>query len=595
MDKQSKGRTASAGSPRRKKRSPAGPVVLGVLVVLLGVLVFGNSRAQSPAGTPGTDIPPSAPVQETPAQETPDAEAPEETAEPVETETPLSDFAPYAVDSTQPSNLIQYTNIQVSGSQADSYQAANPIDFGYGKDYTDVEGIVTFRGNNFRDTASYGTANITEKRFGDSWTVATGSTVAPDGAYWSGSGWVGQPLMMTWPKEVRAHMNMYDWAKEQERLTEVIYATMDGNIYFIDLATGQQTRDKMYLGYTFKGAGALDPRGYPIMYLGSGYDGYEGKSRAFIINLLDCTVMYTFGNGDSFSLRGNLSFFDGSALVDAETDQLIYPGESGVLYLIKLNTQYDAQAGTLSISPDTPVKWRYYGNRSGGWYLGMEDSAVIWRGHIIFATNDGYLFCVDLNTLQTVWVQDVLDDTNCSPVLELEDGHPYVYISTSFHLGWRSSSTAEIPVWKIDAVTGEIVWKTSYTCHSVSGTSGGVQGTLALGKNALSELIFVPVARTPNSYDGELVALNKATGEQVWSFYTAAYSWSSPVAVYDGEGNGYLIYCTSGGQMYLLDGLTGEVLDTKEMGGNIEASPAVYNDTVVIGTRTQQIFGVKLK
>ncbi len=596
MEKQRKGRAAPAGKPRGKRRNPAGPVVLGVLVVLLGVLVFGNSRAVPPAGSPGAGTVPSAPAQETPGpdQETPGTETPGE-EQPQETETPLSEFSPYAVDGTQPANLIQYTNIQANGSQVDSYQAADPIDFGYGRDYTDVEGIVTFRGNNFRDSASYGTANITEKRFGDTWTVSTGSLSAPDGAYWSGSGWVGQPLMMTWPKEVRAHMNMYDWAKEQDALTEVIYATMDGYIYFIDLATGQQTRDKMYLGYTFKGAGALDPRGYPIMYLGSGYDSYEGKSRAFIINLLDCTVMYTFGNGDSFSLRGNLSFFDGSALVDAETDQLIYPGESGVLYLIKLNTQYDPQAGTLSISPDAPVKWRYYGNRSGGWYLGMEDSAVIWRGHIIFSTNDGYLFCLDLNTLQTVWVQDVLDDTNCTPVLELEDGHPYVYISTSFHLGWRSSSSAEIPVWKIDAVTGEIVWKTSYTCYSVSGVSGGVQGTLALGKNALSDLIFVPVARTPNSYDGVLVALDKQTGEEVWSFYTAAYSWSSPVAVYDAQGNGYLVYCTSGGQMYLLDGLTGEVLDTKELGGNVEASPAVYNDTVVVGTRTQQIFGVKLK
>ena len=103
------------------------------------------------------------------------------------------------------------------------------------------------------------------------------------------------------------------------------------------------------------------------------------------------------------------------------------------------------------------------------------------------------------------------------------------------------------------------------------------------------------MARTPNSYDGVLVALDKQTGEEVWSFYTAAYSWSSPVAVYDAQGNGYLVYCTSGGQMYLLDGLTGEVLDTKELGGNVEASPAVYNDTVVVGTRTQQIFGVKLK
>ena len=29
-------------------------------------------------------------------------------------------------------------------------------------------------------------------------------------------------------QEVKAHMNMYDWAKEKESLVEVIYACMDG-------------------------------------------------------------------------------------------------------------------------------------------------------------------------------------------------------------------------------------------------------------------------------------------------------------------------------------------------------------------------------
>ena len=48
----------------------------------------------------------------------------------------------------------------------------------------------------------------------------------------------------------------------------------------------------------------------------------------------------------SFHSDGSLSFFDGSALVDAETDTLIYPGENGILYLIRLNTKYDLNSGT---------------------------------------------------------------------------------------------------------------------------------------------------------------------------------------------------------------------------------------------------------
>ena len=59
------------------------------------------------------------------------------------------------------------------------------------------------------------------------------------------------------------------------------------------------------------------------MYVGAGYDSNEGTARVFVVNLLDCSVMYTFGNNDEFSLRGNLSYFDSSALVDAATDTLI--------------------------------------------------------------------------------------------------------------------------------------------------------------------------------------------------------------------------------------------------------------------------------
>ena len=127
----------------------------------------------------------------------------------------------------------------------------------------------------------------------------TGSITYGD-ATWSGSGWTGQPLMEKWSQEVKKSMNMYDWAKEKDDLVEVIYACMDGYVYFLDLETGEATRDPLYLGFTFKGAGALDPRGYPIMYVGAGYDSNEGTARVFVVNLLDCSVMYTFGNNDEF-------------------------------------------------------------------------------------------------------------------------------------------------------------------------------------------------------------------------------------------------------------------------------------------------------
>ncbi|MGN1140520.1 MAG: PQQ-binding-like beta-propeller repeat protein [Oliverpabstia sp.] len=508
-------------------------------------------------------------------------------------------FEPYCTEATAPSNLIASTAVEVNGTvlgDVSEYVPESQIEFGLGKDYTEMDGIISFRGNNFRNSPSYGYAEMTENSLSAIWSKNTGA-LSSGTHTWTGSGWTGQPLIVRWPKETKEYMNLYDWAKADDELVEVIYACMDGYVYFLDLRSGEATRDPLNLGYTFKGSGALDPRGYPILYVGAGYDNNNGKAKVFIVNLLDCSVMYTFGDSDPFSQRGTLSFFDSSALVDAETDTLIYPGENGILYLIKLNTVYDQTQGVLSISPGNVVKWRYYGTRTNQstYWLGMESSAAVYKGYLFIAENGGNLMCLDLNTLQLVWVQDILDDSNSTPVLSMEDGHLYLYVSTSFHLGWRSSTTAPVPIWKIDAENGEVVWRTDYECYSVEGVSGGVQSTIAVGENNLSDRIYVTVSRTGQEYKGVLACLNKTTGEVQWE-HEAAYAWSSPVCVYHSDGRGKVLYCSSGGYMYLLDGETGEVYDTLQVDeSTIEASPAVYNQYAVVGTRGCKICGVELR
>ena len=57
-----------------------------------------------------------------------------------------------------------------------------------------------------------------------------------------------------------------------------------------------------------------------------------------------------------------------------------------------------------------------------------------------------------------------------------------------------------------------------------------------------------------------------------------------------------MIYATSAGMMYLLDGKSGEVQDELHVSGScIEASLVVYDDRLVIGTRGCQIWGIKLE
>jgi outer membrane protein assembly factor BamB len=492
-----------------------------------------------------------------------------------------------------------------------SFSRPQPIDFGPGKDYTSLPGIVTFRGNNYREGASYGTVDVKLAQLVPIWSVPTGSVAKSGGTgAWTGSGWTGQPLIVKWPEDLKGIMNLKPEKKADPNLTEVIYPCLDGNIYFLDLKDGTSTRPIIKSGGgPFKGTGSLYPDGTPILFVGHGSNA-PGKEtvRARLYSLIDQKQLYTFGSKDPDSFRA-FHAYDSSALFDVKTDTIIEPGENGLLYTIKLNTQFDKAAGTLSIDPDPPIKLRYtapdYKDASQNtpttrWW-GMEDSAVIWRNYIYVTDNGGKLMCFDLDTMKLVWVQDVLDDTNTSPVFEEspEDNTCYIYISTSLHItasGSKDPRKGGVPVWKINAATGEIVWETPmYDCYTITDVSGGVQATPVLGKNDIANLVIYPIARTPDVSSGILVALDKDTGTEVWRTSLANYAWSSPVAVYTPQGKSYIVQCDSVGNMFLIEGTTGKILSSIDLGANIEASPAVYGDTVVVGTRGQKIFGVKIK
>ena len=238
------------------------------------------------------------------------------------------------VDSSDPKNWGISWDIIQNGSIVDNFTRQDPINFGHGSEYTTLEGIVTFRGDNYRSGATYGTANVINETVSQLWSSNIGSFNG-----WPGSGWTGQPLIVRWDDETKSIMNLYEAKKSKEDLVEVIYATLDGYVYFYDLEDGSYTRDPLWVGMNFKGAGALDPRGYPLMYVGSG-DYASGKApRMYIISLIDGSILYERSGSDSFTKRSDWAAFDSSPLVDAETDTLIWPGESGILYTIKLNSQ----------------------------------------------------------------------------------------------------------------------------------------------------------------------------------------------------------------------------------------------------------------
>lgn len=508
---------------------------------------------------------------------------------------PEPTYTPSYNTSSNPENWGIDWEIISHGAIVDNYTLPESISFGAPEDYFALPGIATFRGNNFRNSATYGTATVVDQTLNKGWNRKISSLNG-----WPGSGWTGQPLMVQWDAETKAIMNMYPDKKAKENLVEVIYATLDGHIYFYDLDDGSYTRNPINVGMNFKGAGSLDPRGYPIMYVGSGVSIGNKVPRMYVISLIDGKILYERSGSDAFNLRDWVAF-DSCPLIDAETDTLIWPGESGILYTIKLNTEYNKQAGTLKVAPEEVVKTRYTTERSdyttkGKYWLGYEPSAVIVDRYLYISENGGMFFCIDLNTMELVWAQDTRDDSNSTPVFEwngLDGG--YIYTAPSLH--WTSTNGAGyICIYKLDAKTGEIVWEQRFDCKTVTDLSGGVQSSPLLGKpgTQLEGLILYTIARTPDRNNGKLVALDTQTGKIVWEKSMNNYTWSSPVAVYDEDGKAYVIFCDSAGNMTMLDS-AGNVLSTVNLGSNVEASPAVFENTIVVGTRGGLVHGIKIK
>ncbi len=479
-------------------------------------------------------------------------------------------------------------------NNAPAKDAGPAVSFGPSEAYSAVEGVLTFRGNNWRNAPSAGTPAITEKKLEIVWESPTGAISSTE-SYWPGTGWTGQPLLVHWPEATRKAMNLSDEAKAKD-LVEVVYPTLDGNIYFLDLETGKPTRKKIEVGYPFKGTGVIDPRGYPLLYTGQGLNENGKKVTEFkyrIFNLLDQSETYDILGRDPMAFRP-WGAFDSSGLVDAASDTLIECGENGLVYKVKLNTQFDAAAGTLSVAPQlTKYRYRLAGNDE----LGIESSPAAYKNFLYFCDNGGTLQCLDLNTMTPVWFTQTGDDTDCTTTIE--ETSEGVFLYTANEIDKRSKGgtvpTADCNIRKYNALTGKLVWQVDVPCVYQYYINGGSLATPLVGKNDISDLILFNIALTGSNQSGKLLALDKKSGSKVWERELDTYSWSSPVDVLSQDGVTYGLFCDFGGWLHLFDPKTGKDLHKVSLGGNIESSPAVYRDMIVVGSYAKKLFGIRIR
>jgi len=535
----------------------------------------------------------------------------------VPTELP-SNLVPVAMSQSELSAKGFTSEIMLRRTAVESFSREVPLSFGNGDDYTDLVGITTFGGNNYRNTFTYGTQYVNEKRLSRIWEIPTSSFTSEQNGVWTGTGWTGMPLIIQWDASVQQHLGVYEQFKNKDGFTEVIYPAMDGYIYFAELSTGAATRDPMYLGVVTRGTATLDPRGYPLLYTGQGIPGTQDGtfgSWVRVISLTENRVIWDFGGADPYSYRA-WQAYDCSPLIDAETDTLITAGENGILYSVKLNTAYDSAAGTVSVSPGNLEKYRYnlngYGDSDSRKWWGVEGSVSAFKNYLFFADNGGTLQCVDVNTLETVYISDVFDDSDSSCVIEEspENGTVYLYLGSEVDRQSGISGGLGTSIHrKVNAMTGETVWKQEWPA-SVGDTSsnGGTMTTPHVGRGSISDIVIfnqtlVPVESEGQSvYGGRIVAYDKATGQELWRHEQAAGYWSSPVVIYDEKDNAYLIQCDGNGVMRMHDPRTGSIICELDLGSRVESTPAVFNNILVVGTRgqygrgeSQKIIGVLIK
>ncbi|MHB1485402.1 MAG: outer membrane protein assembly factor BamB family protein [Saccharofermentanales bacterium] len=522
------------------------------------------------------------------------------------------------LNALKPASIGFFSQIYNGSSAVGSYNRTSPVKMYDPINYQKVPGVLTFRGNNFRNAPSFGYVDLKTKKLAQIWERSMGGMASSSWDFsWSGTGWTGQPVMIQWADDVREMMNLYADKKAKKGLVEVITASMDGNIYFYDLDDGKATRPFIKIGVAVKGTPAIDPRGYPILYVGQGdYPPKKtsGKMGIRIFNLIDQSLLYLKSTAsDGRAYRSSWGALDSSPIVDGTADTLVFPCENGMIYTAKLNTNFDKSNRKITINPQfVDYKYKSSVNRSQG----IESSMAVYGGYGYFTDNSGTMNCIDLNTMKPLWTRKLDDDNDVTPTLQQVGQKVYLFCGTEVdnQQAIRGSYKGNAYIYKIDALTGEIVWRNAYKAwtyndpgNSGNDINGGIMGSLIVGKGKYTNLVIASICMSEGYSKGNTIAaFNAQTGALVWEYKMNSYGWSSPVDIYDAKGEMYIIMADSVSQIHLIDGADGKRLDVIQIkrgfrtagatsGGNIESSPAIMGNTLVIGTRGGLIAGVRLE
>jgi outer membrane protein assembly factor BamB len=263
-------------------------------------------------------------------------------------------------------------------------------------------------------------------------------------------------------------------------------------------------------------------------------------------------------------------------------DHMVVGSESSRFWVIKLNRSTDA-AGLVQVAPEIAFTTEAWDQEvlaaNGDNKASVESSVAIHEDTAYFGTTAGLILGYDLSGLGTGVVPERVfrfftgGDNDATVVVD-EDGMLYVGSQYDRNLD-RAREVGQLTKVDPSNPVNPIVWKVDDS----GAIGGGVYGTPAI----VGDTVYV------GTNGGRLMGVARDTGMIRWTKQFSLPLWGSPVVVDD-----VLLMGDCEGFLHAYD-VSDTIVDppelwSLELGGCIEATPAVWKGRIYIGTRGGHLF-----
>ena len=446
--------------------------------------------------------------------------------------------------------------------------------------YAYTPGAFTFRKDALRQANFGGKVQEKPTKFKIDWTFKTEENYKETklGTWGGGTGWTGEPVFVEWPDSLLQKMKESDAVYSDFSGKEIIFGSLCGKVYFVDYNSGKPSRKAIPGVNPIKGSVSLDPSLNGNLYVGQGVP-VERPFGAFMVNLFNNQI--DFYRPEDSKAQRKWGAFDSSSIRVSQF--LMVPGENGSIY------KYFVYPGKLELH--SVLRYKVNGAAPG-----IESSMAVYANYGFTCDNHGNILGINLDKLEPVWLYRLGDDIDSTPVLSIEDGVPYLYVGCEID---RQGTQGTSNFVKLNATNGEEIWKLSLPGKRFDINNkhfdGGYFSTSLLGSGDCSDLIFAQCVMNTNRQNGELIAIEKATGKIKYQIALKHYAWSSPVGFLDPDAKMYIVTADCIGNIYIVDAKNGNIIYVEKVGNNFESSPVVIGNSLVVGSRGNSIFKITLE